>query len=136
MAYTYTEPASGVFASAVSEVRFLLGDTVPASPFSLTDAQIEYLIAQRSDNRRAAAADAAFKMSNIYTSYSSTTAKSVGNLSLSKSYGDAADRYRGLSAELRRSVDLGSNNAPGLIQYDTDTVTPQFYLGQFDNPEF
>lgn len=131
MAYTYTEPVNGVFADPVSEVRFLLGDTVPAAPFSLSDAEIQYLLDKPNANTHTAASDAAYQMGTRYIKQSATTSKTVGNLSLSVNYGELGKQYYALATSLRAGGDTGLSAAPA---YDTDYCEPQFRLGQFDYP--
>lgn len=128
MAYTYSEPSGGVFADAVSEVRYLLGDTTPSAPFSLTDAEIQYELAQAGGNRRLAAANAAYRMATRYSEQAVTT-KSVGNLSLTKEYSSTADRYSRLAEQLRSGSDKGLVGGP---IFTADSTTPQFTLGMND----
>lgn len=131
MAYTYTEPTGGVFSDAVSEVRYYLGDTTPAAPFSLSDAEIQFELAQSSNNRKLAAANAAYKMAVRYGS-EATTSKSVGNLSLTRSYASLRDQYAALATQLRTGADTGATGGPAFTGGDG---TPQFTVGQFDYEE-
>jgi len=137
MTYTYVEPdvTTGIFPDPVSEARYLLGDTDPTGPFSLTDAEMGYEIAKtRNDDGspypRAAAANAAYKMGMRYQKEAAVTSKSVGGLSLSVNYSQQALAYKNMSDQIRRERDLGSSMAAFVPSYAV--VDTQFTLGQFD----
>lgn len=130
MPYTYTEPSGGVFADAKSEVRYLVQDRTPSEPFSLSDAEIMYELANANQDRRRAAASVAFQMAIRY-GQEATTAKSVANTSLSRDYEKAKKTYEGLARTLLQG---GAGAAPApIFTGDTGSGTPQFTLGQFDN---
>lgn len=130
MPYTYAEPVNGVFPTPTSEVRFLLADTTPAAPFSLSDAEIEYILTRHDGEVALAAGDVAFQMGTRYSAESATASKSVGNLSLSYNYAGLADRYYGLAATLRSGRDRSARVA-GPVFFEAET---QFTIGQFDHP--
>lgn len=137
MSYTYNEPESGVFTDDVSWIRYLINDTNPSAPFSLTDAQIEFEIVQMknpdgSTNIRQSAGNVAYRMSMAYQKAADASSKSVGYLSLSYNYGAQAAAYKALSNEVRKGYDLGLDQIAGQIWYDTGDVEPQFHLRQFD----
>lgn len=130
MSYTYAEPSGGVFAEPTHEVRYLLGDTLPVAPFSLSDGEIGYELALAGNVVRLAASNVAYKMSGRYSSQS-ITSKSVGDLSISRDYGAVASRYIGLSVTLRSGRDRGIS--PGM--FFTGSGDEQFALGKHDNIE-
>lgn len=125
--YNYSEPIGGVFSTDLFEVRYLLGDTAPSAPFSLSDAEIEYEISQAS-TPRVAAANVAYKMSNLY-GRESVTSKSVGDTSISRNYASVAGHYRVLALKLRSNADRGA--VAGVLW--TGPTEPEFTLGKHDN---
>lgn len=129
MSYTYDEPVDGVFEDTVSNVRYLLGDKAPSTPFSLSDGEIQFELAQAVNVISVAAANAAFSMSIRYSA-EAVTSKSVGNLSLSRDYAGMAGRFMALSRNLRSKANVGAV-ASGIFTGGTN-IDPQFTTGQFD----
>lgn len=131
--YTYVGPINGVFSIPESEVRFLLGDTVPGAPDSLSDAEISYLIAGTKDDSgihiRSAAAKGARALAVKYDRKSQITSKSVAGLSLSYSYGATAAAYRALAKDLEEDPQGGAVT----IQWSGGEEWHDFEHRQFDN---
>lgn len=137
MTYTYSEPSGGVFPDDRSHVRYLIGDTAPAAPFSLTDAEIDFELASTvnpdaTNNIRQAAGNVAYRMSLAYQKAANDKSKSVGNLSISSAYAEQAAAFKSISIAIRKGYDMGNDQAAGQVWYDTTDVNPQFHLGQFD----
>lgn len=137
MSYTYNEPAAGVFPDETSYVRYLIHDTSPAAPFSLTDAEVEFEIVQMKNpdgtsNIRQSAGNVAYRMSMEYQKAADAASKSVGSLHLSYNYSAQAGAYKSISNEVRKGYDHGLDQNAGVIWYDTGDVEPQFHLNQFD----
>lgn len=136
MTYTYTAPTAGAFAVPSSEVRFLLGDTAPAAPDSLTDEELAYLLAQTLDstgaaNTRQAAAEAALRMAARFDAKSHITSKSVDGLSISTQWANRADAMRKLSKALTMEAKPG--DAPSIIWTGDQYGLDPFCQGQWDN---
>lgn len=125
MTFSYALPVAGVYANQKDEVRFLLRDTVQTD-FSLADEEIAYLLTDSENRSYLAASKGALTMASKYAQAASVASRSIGDLSISTGYKDAATEYQRLSKELR------------LGRKDTATVTyfvpaeSQFTIGQFD----
>jgi hypothetical protein len=103
-AWSYTgDPA----ARAIDKVRFLLGDTDSNNPLVM-DAEISFLLAQWNNDAYIAAAQACNSLAAKFASKSDYS-RSVGDLSISTQYGQQADRYASLGAQLRAQA---ATNAP------------------------
>lgn len=116
-------------------VRFLIGDTVVASP-ELSDYEVDYLLSLYPDDPLSAAARAAEALAG---KYAKAVDKSVGNLRISNS--QKAEGYRKLAAQLWRQATRGTF-VPGSVvapwaggisrsdklarERDTDRVRPAF----------
>jgi hypothetical protein len=136
--YTYTEPAGGSFNSATSEIRFLINDTKPAAPDSLSDDELSYLLGQQADgSRRRAAAAAARRMAGRFARKSGVMSKSVNGLTLQYSYGQLATSYHELAHDLETGAETGGDAMTPIWTGDTDASnTPTdgvFGQGLFDN---
>ena len=95
MAWTYSgDPSS----SDRDKVRFLIGDTDTNNQL-LQDAEITFLLNQWNSDAYVAAAHACDALAAKFSAKSDYS-KSVGDLSISTMYGQQADRYRGLGAQL------------------------------------
>lgn len=95
MAWTYGGDPS---ANTRDEVRFLIGDTDTTNQL-LQDAEITFLFAQWNSNAYLAAAHACDALAAKFAAKSDNS-KSVGDLSISTQFGQQADRYRSLGAQL------------------------------------
>lgn len=136
MSFTYTGDPS---VSARDKVRFLLSDTIQTE-VHFQDEEIAWLLNEWADVYDAAAVGADI-LAGRYA-HQSDYSKSVGDLSLSESFGNQADKFRALASQIRlmrfrkyhptwvaNSDALKSTADRDVITYTTDT-----YLGQFDNP--
>lgn len=126
MTWTYSgDPAS----SPLDEVRFLLGDTAQTVQ-SLSDQEINWLLAQQDPaNTYWAAADAAEMLSTKYVRLSGTM-KKVGDLELQTDYAAQAAGYKALAQKLLRGRTEFSIGAPVM----GDTTCRQFSIGMMDDP--
>lgn len=135
MAFTYSgNPGS----SDRDAVRFLIQDTDSTDPL-MQDAEIDWLLAQVT-NVYQAAHDACYALGAKYARLADQS-KSVGDLSLSLSYGSMSERYIGLANEFmelasRRDVPtpwVAPNNLASTANrvYDNGHDT-DFWLGQMD----
>mgnify|MGYP000237462443 CR=1 FL=1 len=114
MTWTYTPPSADdndvlVFTDDVSWVRYRLGDTTK-TPQSLDDNEILFEVQQDDPkNLWAAASRCAYAMADRYRAVSgSSTSKTVGNSSLSKTHADEYNRYRELAERLARRAPGGA----------------------------
>jgi hypothetical protein len=82
------------------QVRFLIGD-VTATPQSLQDAEVDYLLSQYPTSTEQAAAAAAEAMADRYAGLSATS-KRVGDLSLSYDYAGTGTRFTAIARRLRQ----------------------------------
>lgn len=134
--FTYSGDPS---ARDLDKVRFLLQDTDPVDPL-LTDAEIVYLIAACDGSVYQAAHDAAYAISAKFVRRADTS-KSVGDLSLSTSYGNRADEFRKLGDNLleigsRRDAPMPRVAAASLGNTTArvfSTKESDFFTGQHDN---
>lgn len=109
MAYTYTQPSGGVWAADKDRIRFLVRDTSPRPPHSLSDEEIQALIAEWQTanpatpiDHYAIAAEVAEAMGDSYAGVGEGGSKAVGNVSLSRaSHAHTARRYTAMAARLR-----------------------------------
>lgn len=122
MAWTYSgNPAS----SDRDWIRFRLGDSKVETPQSLSDAELDYLLAEEVD-KYMAASKAAEIMSAAYMA-TSVTQKQVGDLRLSYGYADTGKRYAALAKE------LAGGEARGIVGLlSTDDSPGYFQIGMFD----
>lgn len=132
--WTYSgDPA----ASTKDAVRHLLGDTDERDQ-KLSDQEIEWEIAQ-GGAVRTIAARASKALAARYGAAPSD--KKIGDLSIT--YGQRADWFMGLAAELsEESAVYAIPRAGGIsqadkaaVEADTDRVAPSFSRGMFDHPE-
>lgn len=124
MTWTYTgDPAN----SNLDAVRFLVGDTQSADE-QLQDEEINFLLAQNSDNIYSAAIHGA---EAIAAKYAREMNKRVGQLWI-----DAAEKFKHYNAlatslrEQRRAI-----KPVGGVHIANDTTRRMFTLGQFDVTE-
>lgn len=107
MAWTYGGDPS---ANNRDKVRFLIGDTDTNNQL-LQDAEITFLLDQWNTNAYVAAAHACDALAAKFAAKSDYS-KSVGDLSISTQYGQQADRYRALGAQLRAQASQASPPSP------------------------
>jgi len=114
--------------SSKDAVRWLVGDTNPDSQL-VQDEEINWNLSQYSGEIYRAASDTALNIAAFYAGEAQSTSKSVGGLSISKSFGDKAQRYR----ELSKSLLLKSRRVnPPFPSADPHALGAEFYVGQFD----
>lgn len=122
MTFTYNGDPS---VSDLAQTRFLLQDTVSTSAL-FTDEELTFLIAKCGSPVQAARTAA----ETIAARYSGqvTETKKVGDLSLTKSYSDAAASYSKLAASLARMAARLSPPTPV-----ASLTEPSFAVGMHDN---
>lgn len=113
MAWTYDGDPS---ANNRDKVRFLIGDTDSSNQL-LQDAEITFLLDQWNTNAYVAAAHACAALAAKFAAKSDYS-KSVGDLSISTQYGQQADRYKSLGAQLLAQA---AQAAPPSPTFYTDT---------------
>jgi hypothetical protein len=136
MAFTYTGDPAG---SARDKVRFLIQDTVSADAH-LQDEEIAYLLSVWGNNVFDAAIAAAEVISGSYA-HKTNYSRSIGDLSISESYGASAAEFRALADRLRQQKDrlyvpIAKINAQSIVSTGEKTVTTyksDFSTGLMDN---
>lgn len=134
MAFTYVDPSSG----DRDKVRFLVQDTDSAD-YHLEDAEITYLVSTWGNVYDAAIA-AAEIISGQYA-HKTNYSRSVGDLSISESYGASAAEFRALASRLkdqrdRLRVPIPKINAQSIVATGEKTVQTyksDFSTGLMDN---
>ena len=134
MAFTYVDPSSG----DRDKVRFLVQDT-DSTDFHLHDAEITYLITTWGNVYDAAIA-AAEIISGQYA-HKTNYSRSIGDLSISESYGASAQEFRALAMRLkdqrdRLRVPIPKINAQSIVSTAEKTVQTyksDFSTGLMDN---
>lgn len=107
MAWTYGgDPA----ANSRDKVRFLIGDTDTLNQL-LQDAEITFLLNQWNSDAYVAAAHACDALAAKFAAKSDYS-RSVGDLSISTQYGQQADRYRQLGAQLMAQASAAAPPSP------------------------
>lgn len=125
-------------ASNLDKVRFLISDT-DSSDYELEDSEIDYLLTTWVTPYDSAIAGAEI----IAGKYATKTnySRSVGDLSISEAYGQAATEYRALAERLRHQKNLLNPpvpkiNAQSILPTPEKTETAyksDFYTGLMDN---
>lgn len=137
MTFTYSGTPS---ASQRDAIRFLLNDT-DSTDVLLQDEEISYLISTWSNTYEAARGGAEV-IASRFTRDADNISKTVGDISISKSFSNKAKEYRALAKSLfeqrmRLSPPTPTINAQAIestVNRDPFTPTTDFYLGEFDNP--
>jgi hypothetical protein len=135
MAFTYVDPSSG----DRDKVRFLIQDTV-STDAHLQDEEIAYLLSTWGNNVFDAAIAAAEIISGSYA-HKTNYSRSIGDLSISESYGASAAEFRALAQRLkdqrdRLFVPIAKINAQSIISTADKAVTTyksDFSTGLMDN---
>ena len=133
MAFTYVEPTTDR-----DKVRFLVQDT-DSTDFHLHDAEITYLLSTWGNVYDAAIA-AAEIISGQYA-HKTNYSRSIGDLSISESYGASAVEFRALADRLRQQKDrlyvpIAKINAQSIVSTGEKTVQTyksDFSTGLMDN---
>lgn len=126
MTWTYSaDPTS----SQKDAIRWLVGDTNPDNPL-VQDEEIMFNLMEMNYEIYRAAANTATNIAAFFTSEAQSTSKSVGGLSLSKSFGDKASRYERLAKDLlMRSRRVN----PPMANADPRALGAEFTVpGEFD----
>lgn len=113
-------------ASDLDQVRFLIHDT-NMSDALFTDSELLWLLGEWGD-AYTAAWNAAEALVSRYTQLADTS-KSIGDLSLSTSYGSKSQEYRALAGRLQMQA---GRKATPLIQNTGAEADPLFTMGMFD----
>ena len=138
MTFTYSgDPTT----STRNKVRFLLNDTLSTDPL-YTDEELDYLITEWGTDVYEICRAAAETLSSKYTRLADSTSKSVGDLSVSLSYGAKAQEFRELAASflarrMRKSPPTpwaSADNLNNTVDRNVSNYNTEFWVGQFDNP--
>lgn len=125
MSWSYSaDPTS----SPKDAVRFLIGDTNPTTPL-VQDEEIAFSLGEVNNEPYRAASNTCFSLASQFIQLAETETKTVGGLSLSKSYGDRAEKFKALAAELlmrSRRVNPPHANA------DPNALGAELRTGKFD----
>jgi hypothetical protein len=125
MTWTYSaDPTS----SKKDAVRWLIGDTNPDAPL-IQDEEIKFNLMEMNDEIYRSAANCAQNIAAFYTGEAQSTSKSVGGLSLSKSFGDKASRYERLAKQL---LMRSRRVSPPHVNADPHALGAEFVIGKFD----
>ena len=129
MAWTYSGDPS---ASSLDAVRFLIGDTDTTNQL-LQNAEITFLYSQWNSNAYLAAAHACDALYSKFAAKSDYS-RSVGDLSISTQFGQQADRYRALGAQLLAQNALATPPSPTFYTDDDGNVfgKEKFSIGMED----
>lgn len=136
MTWNYTLPTAGAWADQVSQLRFLVRDTVQR-PQSLSDEEVQLLIAEWQAAHQGVdldvyevASQLADAMADSYSSAAAVT-KKVGDTSLTRSYSGESDRYRALARRLASKAQRPRMHGIGLASQPA--LPGQFGIGIMDN---
>lgn len=125
MTWTYTADPS---TSTKDAVRFLIGDTDETNQV-IQDEEIYFNLGEVGGEPYRAASNTCYNLAARYTSEAQSTSKSVGGLSISKSFGDKASRYERLAKDLlMRSRRI----SPPVPNADPHALGAELYVGKFD----
>lgn len=137
MTFSYSgNPAS----SDLDAVRFLIKDTVVNTETNLSNEEITWLLSTWIDIYESASAGAEH-LAATFSSLSDTS-KSVGDISISKTYSNQAQQYYDLAKRLRAQRVRLKGPIPiinpeaieSTARRQPFTPTTDFFVGQFDNP--
>jgi len=134
MAFTYVDPSS----NDRDKVRFIIGD-VDSADYHFSDAEITYLLTTWLTPIDAAIAGAELIAGRF--AHKTNYSRSIGDLSISESYGTSAAEFRALAQSLRLqrgklSPPTIKVNADALKSTTDKTITSynsDFYTGIQDN---
>jgi len=132
---TWTYNSANVGSSSRSFVRFKLGDTSSGNPL-LQDEEIDGILGDLGDQYFAAA----YCARSVAASFMTRVDKSVGKLNIHSA--QVAEAYEKLATRLEYEASMRVTPYAGAISVsdkeanvaDSDTVLPQFTVGQFDLP--
>lgn len=144
MTWTYDQPTGTPpeWPTVKDHVRFLLGDRVQAA-WSPSDEEVEVAVSAWNaaypayvDHPQGIAATIAVAIADWFgTSGITSESKSVGNSSLSKSYGDRRKAWRSLASRLAGAcpVSIPGATMSGMGLASSPQPERLFTIGQFDN---
>ena len=125
MTWTYSADPSS---SKKDAVRFLIGDVVESAPM-VQDEEIYFNLNEVGGEIYRAASNSWYNLAAQFTGEAQSTSKSVGGLTLSKTYGDKALRYERLAKDLlARSRRLN----PPIPNADPAALGAELTVGKFD----
>ena len=125
MTWTYTADPSS---SQKDAVRYFIGDVNPDDPL-VQDEEIYFNLQEVNGEIYRAASNTCYNLAAKFTGEAQSTSKSVGGLSLSKSFGDKAQRYERLAKDLlARSRRVN----PPTISADPNALGAELTIGKFD----
>ncbi len=130
MTWSYSgDPAS----STLNKVRFIIVDTDTTNQ-QITNEEITFLLTEWNDDAYLSGAHACDSLASKYATKSDNS-KSVGDLSLSTSFGDQSSRFAEQSARLRAQAMAAAPPSPTFYVTDTDDVFGAmiFGIGMDDN---
>lgn len=138
MTFTYSGDPS---TSTRNYVRFLLNDT-DSTDALFSDEELTYVISEWGGDAYDAARECAEILIARFARLADSTSKSVGDISVSESYGSKIAHYQQLANSLlqrkmRKSPPRPWANADALKSTDDRTTTDfntDFSMGQMDNP--
>ena len=138
MTFTYSGDPS---TSTRNYVRFLLNDT-DSTDALFSDEELTYVINEWGGDAYDAARECAEILIARFARLADSTSKSVGDISVSESYGSKVTHYKELAdsllkREMRKSPPRPWANADALKSTDDRTTTDfntDFSMGQMDNP--
>jgi len=123
--WTYTADPSS---SKKDAVRYFIGDVNPDDPL-VQDEEIYFNLQEVNGEIYRAASNTCYNLAAKFTGEAQSTSKSVGGLSLSKSFGDKAQRYERLAKDLlARSRRVN----PPTISADPNALGAELTIGKFD----
>lgn len=138
MTFTYSGDPS---TSTRNYVRFLLNDT-DSTDALFSDEELTYVITEWGGDAYDAARECAEILIARFARLADSTSKSVGDISVSESYGSKVSHYKELANSLllrkmRKSPPRPWANTDALKSTDDKTTTDfatDFVIGQMDNP--
>ena len=125
MTWTYSaDPSSHV----KDQVRWLVQDTIDSDP-QVQDEEIYFVLGQFNQEPYRAAIEVAGSLAARYVREAQSVSKSVGGLSLSKTYGDLASKYERLANDLRLRA---RSFSPPVPSADPNALGAELRVGEFD----
>lgn len=130
MSFTYVDPGS----NDRDKVRFMIGD-VDSADYHFSDAEIAYLLTTWITPIDAAIAGAEMIAGRF--AHKTNYSRSIGDLSISESYGTSAAEFRALANSLRQqrgklsppTIKANADALKATIDKTTTTYNTDFYTG-------
>ena len=122
-------------------VRYLIHDT-DSTDYYLSDAEIAFHLSETNGSVYQAAHDACYALAGQFARLADSTSKSVGDMSISRSYSNKSQQYLGLA---ERFLELASRREPPFPKANPQALASlanrgvlypngEFYIGLHDNP--